>query len=194
MARVEPRDVSVRGGTVRVRGARSDDAGAHLDLLRDVHGTGDHLVTGAAEVETDAGAESSRMREIADAPSGLLLVAEARDGFAEAGGERGDLVGTLEFRGYRPARLSHVGWFMMGVRSTWRGRGVGQALLDAMLAWATAHPTIEKVSLGVLSGNDGAMALYRSRGFVEEGRKVREIRVAPGRYVDDVLMYRFVKT
>jgi ribosomal protein S18 acetylase RimI-like enzyme len=42
-------------------------------------------------------------------------------------------------------------------------------------------------------GNDAAIALYRKHGFAEEGRRVREIKLGPGRYTDDLVMYRLVE-
>ena len=38
-----------------------------------------------------------------------------------------------------------------------------------------------------------AIALYRKNGFVEEGRRIQEVKMADGRYVDDILMYKLVK-
>lgn len=57
----------------------------------------------------------------------------------------------------------------MMIGRAFQGRGVGGALLDELVrqAWATAARRIE---LAVWSDNDRAAALYRSRGFVEEGR------------------------
>ena len=83
--------------------------------------------------------------------------------------------------------------FGIGIRKEWRGRGVGEAVLRALLDWATKNPRIEKVSLAVLADKANAIALYRKLGFVEEGRRVPEIKVAKGKYVDDLLMYRWVK-
>jgi RimJ/RimL family protein N-acetyltransferase len=81
----------------------------------------------------------------------------------------------------------------MGVRPSAQHRGVGTALVDAMLAWARAHPRIQKVCLGVFSTNTVALALYRSLGFEEEGRGRRAFRLGPTTYVDDVEMGLFVK-
>lgn len=57
----------------------------------------------------------------------------------------------------------------MIVGRAFQGQGVGGALLDELVrqAWATGARRIE---LAVWSDNDRAAALYRSRGFVEEGR------------------------
>ncbi|MGN7115532.1 hypothetical protein [Lysinibacillus odysseyi] len=46
--------------------------------------------------------------------------------------------------------------------------------------------------MGVLSTNERAIHLYRSLGCIEEGRKVKEVKIH-NRYVDDILMYKDVK-
>lgn len=188
MARVEPRTFSTRNGTnLVVRHATREDGAAHADLLRDIHATGEHLVTHTDERDDDPAREAEKLARVEASPEGLILVAQ------EAGKDARNLVGTLEFRGHAQRRLAHAGWIAMGVRSDARGRGVGTALLTTLLDWARAHPTIEKVSLGVFSTNKAALGLYRRMGFVEEGRRVREFRLAPGLYADDVMMYRWVK-
>lgn len=61
-----------------------------------------------------------------------------------------------------------------------------------MVAWAAQHPLIEKVCLGVFSTNHRVIALYKSMGFAEEGRKIKEFKLNDTEYIDDILMYKFV--
>lgn len=73
----------------------------------------------------------------------------------------------------------------------WRGRGVGRALMDRALEWASRSP-LQKLALSVYAHNAPAIALYRKLGFEEEGRRVAEYLFPDGSYRDDVLMARFV--
>ncbi|NML51719.1 GNAT family N-acetyltransferase [Streptomyces sp. R302] len=57
----------------------------------------------------------------------------------------------------------------VGVLPGHRGRGVGGALLDAVVALA-ARSGVDRLSLSVEDGNHAA-ALYASRGFVTVGRE-----------------------
>ena len=57
----------------------------------------------------------------------------------------------------------------IGVAPRARGRGVGRAILDALLEWARQAGAVE-IFLDVRPSNEGAIALYNSRGFVEIGR------------------------
>jgi RimJ/RimL family protein N-acetyltransferase len=68
-----------------------------------------------------------------------------------------------------------------------RGRGVGTALVAAAIEWARARG-LHKLTLSVFPHNDAAIALYRKFGFVEEGRRINQIRRANGELWDLVEM------
>ncbi len=83
-------------------------------------------------------------------------------------------------------------WFGFGeigmmVSADWRGRGVGTALVVAAIEWARANG-LHKLTLSVFPHNVAAIALYRKTGFVEEGRRVKQIRRSNGELWDLVEM------
>jgi ribosomal protein S18 acetylase RimI-like enzyme len=84
----------------------------------------------------------------------------------------------------------HVGVLGMGILAAWRGRGLGRRLIEATLVAAAGR--FEQVDLDVYGQNANAIALYRSVGFVEQGRK-RGGRKLDGVYDDIVLMTRFLE-
>jgi ribosomal protein S18 acetylase RimI-like enzyme len=90
------------------------------------------------------------------------------------------------------AATSHVCRLTIAVHEGHQRHGVGKALMNALLAWARANPCVEKVELQVRSSNEPALALYRSLGFVEEGRKTRRLKIGPDEYLDDVYMALWV--
>jgi ribosomal protein S18 acetylase RimI-like enzyme len=92
-----------------------------------------------------------------------------------------DIVRLYPHLGYE-----HNGRLGMGVLAPWRGQGVGRRLLDRALS-AASGAGFRRVELEVYASNTAALALYRSRGFVEEGVK-RAMRVLDGRVDDVVLM------
>ena len=102
------------------------------------------------------------------------------------------LAGFLVLTGGALDRVRHVARLEMMVDRRARRSGVGGALLDHALDWASANPLLEKVSLVVFSDNEAAIALYRSRGFQIEGRREGEYREADGALRGDVLMARMV--
>lgn len=77
--------------------------------------------------------------------------------------------------------------FAMAVAAAARGRGVGGALVDAAVAWCRAA-SVSKLSCQLWPHNGGALALYRSRGFVVEGRLRRHWRRRNGELWDAVVM------
>jgi RimJ/RimL family protein N-acetyltransferase len=104
---------------------------------------------------------------------------------AEADGE---IVGTINV---------DVGRFGTGdlgmlVDASWRGRGVGSALMDAAIAWSREQG-LHKLSLEVFPANKPAIALYRKYGFVEEGFRPKHYRRANGELWDAILMGRLLE-
>ncbi len=96
--------------------------------------------------------------------------------------EGGRLLGGI--RGQDGGGLVELG---MWVVADARGRGVGAALLDALVAWARQRGA-HKVSLQVWPHNQRARTLYRRAGFVDEGRLRRHYRRASGDLWDAVVM------
>lgn len=82
----------------------------------------------------------------------------------------------------------HVGLLGIGVVAGWRGRGVGNALINAALTKAAAAGFL-RVELSVRADNVAAIALYRKHGFVQEGIKRFAVRVPDG-FEDVVIMAR----
>ena len=80
---------------------------------------------------------------------------EGLTAFAELDGEIVGLVG-----GHRPTP-GQTELVSMWVDPAARGNGIGQALIDAVVAWADGEP----VELWVTHGNDPAIALYERAGF-----------------------------
>jgi RimJ/RimL family protein N-acetyltransferase len=75
----------------------------------------------------------------------------------------------------------------MMVARDWRGRGVGSALVAAAMEWGRSNQ-LHKLTLSVFPHNEAALALYRKFGFVEEGRRVKQIRRSNGELWDLVEM------
>jgi ribosomal protein S18 acetylase RimI-like enzyme len=75
----------------------------------------------------------------------------------------------------------------MAVARDWRGRGVGSALLAAGIDWARERG-LHKLSLTVFPHNAAAIALYRTFGFVEEGRLVKQYRRQSSELWDGIAM------
>jgi len=77
--------------------------------------------------------------------------------------------------------------FGMCVDRSWRGRGVGSALVAAAVSWCRGRG-VHKLCLEVFPHNAAAIAMYRKAGFTEEGRRVRHYRRASGEFWDAIIM------
>lgn len=100
------------------------------------------------------------------------------DDFTLGAFDDGSLVGIVTFHRQIGKKARHTAnVFGMYVAREAQGRGVGGALLDALLTRAHALPGLEQIYLGVVTTQAAARTLYRSRGFevyalVRRGLKV----------------------
>lgn len=104
------------------------------------------------------------------------------------------LVGVLTIQGGQLRRMRHVGRLEVYVDREVRGMGVGCALLEASIEWATESPRLSRLTLAVFEDNERAVALYRRTGFEVEGRRAGEYREADGSLRADLLMWRSVES
>jgi RimJ/RimL family protein N-acetyltransferase len=170
------------GEKALIRSAVEEDAASLLEIRRSVVAEGKYTLVEADEFKLTEEKVRQAIHERAEAQGGVYLVVEVDD----------EVVGLLEFQNGHYRRTAHSGMFSVWVRKEWRGRGVGTALLQVLIDWATKSPLIEKVTLAVFSTNHRAIGLYRKLGFEVEGRCPRDMKLADGKYMDSVLMYRFV--
>ena len=94
---------------------------------------------------------------------------------AELAGEPAGMVS-----GTQPDADGFVLLISMWVAPFARGRGVGDALVDAVIEWARRQGATG-VELDVHEINEAAIALYRRNGFVDRGRSERDAAAAPQR-------------
>jgi RimJ/RimL family protein N-acetyltransferase len=181
---IEPRVVRGRAGIdFTLRCAVPTDAGAIIALRLEVASTSEEVLTQADEIPTDPAEQRGSIQKAAERAGDLLIVAECA----------GRIVGNLDLKSGARRRAAHTCELGIGIARDWRGRGVGNALFEAAMEWAASHPRVEKVHLGVFPTNAAGLALYRKFGFVEEAHRPRHGRHDDGRYVDLILMARWVK-
>ena len=168
---------------IKIRLANQEDARSMLDIQKTVLAEGQFLMTTLDEFNQTISGQKLWIQSKLNNERETILVAEVKE----------CIVGWLVFQSPKRKRLAHTGSFGMMVAKEYRGQGIGKLLLKELLNWAEQNPFIEKVSLGVFSTNTPAIFLYKQMGFVEEGRKINEVKVNDDEYADDVLMYKSVK-
>ena len=166
----------------QIRKARKGDAQAILRIHHDVIAEKDYFISVIEEFHKTEEAQREWIQEISENDRDMLLVAEVNT----------KVIGWLVFKSQDRKRLMHTGSFGVMIHKDYRGKGIGKDLIKKLIQWAQQNPKIEKISLGVFSTNQRAIALYKQLGFIEEGRKIREFKFTENEYVDDILMYRLV--
>jgi putative acetyltransferase len=100
----------------------------------------------------------------------------------------GRLVGNAGFDRYT-GRRDHAATLGIGIHDDFTGRGIGRVLMQELIEAADQWIGLHRLELTVFTENARAIALYRSLGFVEEGR-LRDYALTAGRYVDALAMAR----
>ncbi len=104
---------------------------------------------------------------------------------ADAGGV---IIGSAGLERYENRR-AHAGAIGMSVHQEYQRKGVGTALLEALLDLADNWYNLRRVELEVYTDNKPAVALYANYGFEIEGT-LRAYAFREGRYVDAFYMAR----
>lgn len=120
-------------------------------------------------------------KRIAEPPEGLFsLVACVED----------EVIGQISLHTF-PNRLRrrHIGEIGMMVRDDWQGKGVGTALMQAIVDLADQWLNLYRLELDVYTDNEPAVKLYKKFGFQIEGTRVGEA-FRDGKYVDTYAMAR----
>jgi ribosomal protein S18 acetylase RimI-like enzyme len=99
--------------------------------------------------------------------------------------ENGDLIGTATFMRQTALKEKHKGRiYAVYVSAAHRGKGVGKALIAAVLENAKQDPTLQQILLSVATSQTAARKLYRSFGFETFGTEPNALKVGSV-YVDE---------
>jgi L-phenylalanine/L-methionine N-acetyltransferase len=117
-------------------------------------------------------------KRITDMPAGnnateIMLVAELD----------GALVGNTGFQPSMAVRRRHAVDLCIAVMRQAQGRGVGSALMSALVDSAENSAGILRIDLNVFVDNDTALTLYKQFGFVHEGTS-RAFALRDSQYAD----------
>jgi ribosomal protein S18 acetylase RimI-like enzyme len=162
--------------TLILRRARAEEAPLLAAAERAIALVPGRLASRPEEIDDEA--VRKMIVDLNDRGRGNYLVAE----------HAGAIVGHALLEPLSLAVTAHVVRLTIAVHEGHQRQGVGRALMNELLRWARSDPRVEKVELQVRSSNVGAVALYRSLGFVEEGRKTRRLKIGPNEYIDDIYM------
>jgi ribosomal protein S18 acetylase RimI-like enzyme len=128
--------------------------------------------------------------EVTDDYVGGFMQKAAADGVELVWEEGGRILGEIHASCPGIAALAHLLTDLtIAVAPGAQGRGVGRGLFQALLDEVTERlPHIHRVELFARVSNERARSLYRSLGFVEEGRLRSRVNNSLGVAGDDTLM------
>jgi putative acetyltransferase len=141
--------------------------------------TSPHVLAGSMRLPL---APLQRTKErLAPAPGTYQLAAETE----------GRVVGFGELVTYPDEpRHRHVGEInLVATHADWQGKGVGRALMEAMIDLADNWLNISRLGLIVFTDNTHAIRLYKSLGFTIEGTMPR-LAFGAGAWMDAHMMGR----
>ena len=101
----------------------------------------------------------------------------------------GKVVGSASLTQFQNPRLAHAGKLGLMVHPDYWGRGVGSALMVALLDLADNWLNLRRVELEVFTHNAAAVHLYQKFGFVIEGT-CRRVVYGEGGWYDEYVMAR----
>lgn len=103
----------------------------------------------------------------------------------------GEVVGVIGLHTSSRPRVNHKGEIGMMVRDDWQGKGVGTAMMRAVIDLADKWLNLTRIELTVFTDNEPAIALYRKFGFEIEGAH-RKYAFRDGEFVDAYTMARII--
>lgn len=99
--------------------------------------------------------------------------------------DNGKLIGAVTFMREKGLKESHKGRiYSVYVSAAHRGKGVGHALIAALLETAKRDSSLEQILLSVATPQNAARHLYRSFGFETYGTEPRSLKVG-STYIDE---------
>jgi len=91
------------------------------------------------------------------------------------------LVGTVALEYSAKPKTRHSALVLgMYIQPSQRGKGIGLALMKAAIAAASSRPEVLGLTLTLTEGNEPALRLYKSVGFVVWGTQPQAIRTESG--------------
>lgn len=139
--------------------ATSDMAKEIIAFSKKVGSQTSHLTFGEEGMDLPVETMATRLDWIRASVNQLVLVAIID----------GEIVGLGSISGLHQEKVLHVGQLGISVSEDFWGLGIGTALVEELLYWATEHPVLRRIELDVRVDNECAIRLYKDQGFVIEG-------------------------
>ncbi len=168
------------GRTCTIRLMIEDDAAELCDVFPKTHVESDFLNWLPGEFQMTVEEERRFLRDtLACQPSiGLVVVVD------------GCIIAMGGAHANPRKRYKHHSEFGLTVLKAFWGMGIGRKIMETLDDWGRSAG-LHKATLCVFHDNAGAIALYRSMDFIDQGRLVDHALRADGTYGDVIMMAKF---
>jgi len=165
------------GTPVIITEASATDAQDLVNYVEQISAESDYLGFGPGEFGITPEEEKDILEDYRTSKNKLYLIAKVAD----------QIVGTLSFEAGSRPRMAHCGGIGMSVRKDHWNQGIGSSLLDELITRSLSEGIVKKINLRVRTDNQRAIALYKKKGFKQEGTITMDTCVN-GHYYDHHLM------
>ena len=157
-----------------------DDAAELCEVFPKTHLESDFLNWLPGEFQLTVEEERKFLRDtLACQPSiGLVVVVDGR------------IIAMGGAQGQARKRYKHHAEFGLTVLKAYWGMGIGRKIMETLDNWARAAG-LRKATLCVFHDNAGAIGLYRSLDFIDQGRLIEHALRADGTFGDVIMMAKF---
>ena len=159
--------------SVGIKLFRYRDAHLFASLRRDIDKESDYLL-----------AKKDERKENALHVIAKLLISQRRT-VTHLALDGANLVGYVSLVFPRYAKLRGNAYLTIGIRENWRGKGIGNRLMETAEQYAQGKG-VRRVELEVFGKNKNAISLYETRGYIVEGVKKEVVQDAFG--FDDIVI------
>lgn len=166
--------------SILIRKATPNDANSIAEAQRQIAKIPGQLASRPEEIKDEN--IKAKITEMSQSDRGLFVVMEVDE----------QIVGHALLEPHKLAVTSHVVVLTLVINEGFQGNGFGRRMMNYLVDWAKQNKNVEKFELHVRSANTRAIELYKSLGFVEEGRKTKQIKIGPGNYMDNIYMALWV--
>jgi RimJ/RimL family protein N-acetyltransferase len=170
----------ITSGTWNIRKAEVDDAEALVSFFERLDREANFMLYEPGERNLTAEQQAKRLASLENSSSGAMFVAKVA----------GEIIGFVAGVGGTANRNRHSVHIVIGILEAFCGRGIGPALMETLESWAVEH-CFHRLELTVMTHNSRAIALYKKRGFEEEGIK-RHSLLVNGEYENELYMAKLL--
>lgn len=172
--------ITKKNKEVILRMAEIDEAKVLIDAVVEIALTSPYILMTAEDFrKTKVEDEEKWIEGYNSHPQGLLIIAELDK----------KIVGVLDFRTYKNAKMAHRGALGISLHDSVRGEGLGELLFKKLFEEVSRNISgLEIMELSVMGDNIQAFHLYQKVGFKEIARRPKAFKQPDGSYCDEILM------